>query len=178
MEIISSNIEKIQSSIRDIPDYPKKGILFKDITPVLKDKELFRLCIDEFCKRLEEIDFDYVVGIESRGFILGSAIAYKMKKGFVPVRKKGKLPYKTIKKEYELEYGSAILEMHIDAIEKNSKVVIVDDLLATGGTADATIKLVEQLGGIVCAVVFLVELEFLNGKNKLGNNNVLSLIKY
>ena len=178
MEINRSNIEKLRASIRNIPNYPKEGIMFKDITPMLKEPELFSICIDELCNKLSKIEFEYVVGIESRGFILGSAVAYKMRKGFVPARKKGKLPYKTISEEYKLEYGSETLEMHADAIEKNSRVVIVDDLLATGGTIEAAAKLVKKLNGIVTTTIFVIELSSLKGRERLNEIDVISLLKY
>ncbi|MGC8479764.1 MAG: adenine phosphoribosyltransferase [Candidatus Micrarchaeia archaeon] len=171
-------IKKIRDSIRDIPDYPKPGILFKDITPILKDPVLFKLCIDELTFLLKDLDFDYFAGIESRGFIFGAALSYKMGKGFIPIRKKGKLPYKTISEEYKLEYGFETLEMHIDAMEKNSRVVIVDDLLATGGTIEAAAKLVNKVGGVVSTTIFVIELNFLKGRERLNDIDVISLIKY
>ncbi len=164
--------------IRDVKDYPKQGILFKDITPVLKDSAAFSSVIEELARRLSGTDFDYVIGIEARGFIIGSALAYRLGKGFIPIRKKGKLPYKTIGIEYALEYGSAAIEMHSDAIAKGSTVVIVDDLLATGGTASAAAELVRRSGGIVKVIAFLIELEFLNGRDKIKDTEILSLIKY
>lgn len=169
--------QQIRSSIRDVPDYPKKGILFRDITPLLKNQELFLSCIDEFARRLDGRDIDFVAGIEARGFIIGTALAMRLGKGFVPLRKKGKLPYKTIEAQYDLEYGSATLEIHADALEKGDKVVIVDDLLATGGTAEAAVKLVGMLGASVVALVFLVELEGLGGRAKISSD-VISLIDY
>ncbi len=174
----NQNLELIRKSIRDIPNYPKAGILFKDITPLLKDKAAFKACIDEIIKSVSAVPFDYVLGVESRGFILGGAVAYRLGKGFVPARKKGKLPYKTVSQEYALEYGTATLEMHTDALEKGSKVLIVDDLLATGGTVGATAKLVEQLGGVVTGISFVVELEFLKGREKLKDYKIISLLKY
>ncbi len=168
----------LRGGIRDIPDYPKKGVIFKDLTPLLKDRRAFGECINLLVSTVSNISFDYVIGIEARGFILGGALAYRLGKGFVPARKKGKLPYKTIMQEYSLEYGTAALEMHIDAIEKGSKVLIVDDLLATGGTALAAAKLVETLGGTVEGAIFVVELEPLRGREKLQQYRTLSLLKY
>lgn len=176
--ISAEEMQMLLGHIRDVPDYPKKGILFKDITPLLKDSTAFETCIDAFAQMVSGVQFDYVLGVESRGFILGSALAYKIGKGFVPARKKGKLPYKTISQEYALEYGTATLEMHIDAIEKGSRILIVDDLLATGGTAKATAQLVEQLGGRVVGIAFAVELAFLEGRKKLAPYEICSLIKY
>lgn len=164
--------------IRDIADYPKKGIIFRDITTLLKDKDSFKACIDELAARANGKDIDYIVGIEARGFVTGSALAHKIGKGFIPIRKKGKLPHKTISRDYALEYGNATLEMHEDAFEKGSNILITDDLLATGGTAKAAAELVEQLGGKVAGIAFLVELEDLKGREKLSNYDVISLIKY
>lgn len=176
--ISAEDMEALIGHIRDVPDYPKKGILFKDITPLLKSPEAFKSCVDSLAHMVSGVDFDYVLGVESRGFILGSALAYKIGKGFVPARKKGKLPYKTISQEYALEYGTATLEMHIDAVEKGSRVLIVDDLLATGGTAKATAQLVEKLGATVVGIAFVIELGFLEGRSKLTPYEVCSLIKY
>ncbi len=171
-------IEKLKSAIRDIPDFPKKGIIFKDITPVLKDRELFSILISEMRKPFENSNINKVVGIESRGFILGGALSIELGAGFVPLRKPGKLPYKTYSAEYELEYGVDKIEMHIDAIEKGEKVLIVDDVIATGGTAKAAIELVEKAGGIVEGVEFFIELTFLNGREKIKDYNIVSLVKF
>ena len=171
-------MEALREIIRDVPDFPKKGIIFKDITPLLQDKDLFKKAIDLLCERFKNKKIDAVVSVESRGFILGSAIAYKMGAGFVPVRKKGKLPYKTHSATYELEYGQDTLEMHQDAIKKGDKVLIVDDLLATGGTLGATIDLVKQMGGEITGVGFLIELSFLKGRDKIKDYEVVSLIEY
>ncbi|MBI5699261.1 adenine phosphoribosyltransferase [Candidatus Saganbacteria bacterium] len=157
----------IKSRIRTIPHWPKKGIMFRDITTLLKDPVGLKICIDEFIKRYEKKDIDIVVGIDSRGFILGGAIAYLLGKGFVPVRKKGKLPAETEKEEYALEYGTDTIEIHKDAIEKGQKVLIIDDLIATGGTAVAAGKLVKKLGGIVVEFGFIVDLPDLGGRKKL-----------
>ena len=168
----------VRNSIREIPDYPKKGIVFRDITTLLKDKRAFGLCIDALTEWVKERNPDYIVGIEARGFILGAAIASRLDVGFVPVRKKGKLPHKTIGKTYKLEYGEDSIEVHEDAIEKGSKVVIVDDLLATGGTAKAAADLVESTGGKVAGLAFAIELEKLDGARKLVGYDVFSLVKY
>lgn len=168
----------IKALIRDVQDFPKEGIIFKDITTVLKDKDGLKAAVDLMQASLNDIDFDYVVGPESRGFIFGVPVAYNMNKGFIPVRKSGKLPYQTKSKEYALEYGTASIEMHVDAIQPGDKVVIVDDLLATGGTSKAMIELIESLGGKVVKLVYLIELEFLNGREVLGTYNVDSIVKY
>jgi adenine phosphoribosyltransferase len=164
--------------IRDIPDFPKKGIVFKDITTILKDGQAFRRAIDALAERVRPYDVDKVIGMESRGFIFAAPIAYQLGVGFVPVRKLGKLPGPTISTEYELEYGTNTLEVHSDAIEEGERVLIVDDLLATGGTVSATIELVERLGGEVAAVAFLVELTFLKGRERLEGYNVESVIQF
>ncbi|HSV95432.1 MAG TPA: adenine phosphoribosyltransferase [Spirochaetota bacterium] len=157
----------IKSKIRTIPDFPKKGIMFRDITTLLKDAEGLREVIDSFVERYREMPIDVVVGLEARGFILGGAVAYRLGKGFVPVRKKGKLPYKTERHEYELEYGTDIIEMHVDAIKPGDRVLIVDDLLATGGTAMAATKLIEKLGGAVVEMAFIVDLPDVGGRAKI-----------
>ncbi len=169
------NLEKV---IRDVQDFPKEGILFKDITTILHDKDALKFALDEYARKLEGVQYDYIVGPESRGFIFGVPLAYNQGKGFIPVRKEGKLPYKTLKESYDLEYGSATIEMHIDAIKKGDKVVIVDDLLATGGTCRAMIRLIEKAGGEVVKVVFLIELAFLKGRSVLKGYDVQSLITY
>ncbi|HIH50335.1 MAG: adenine phosphoribosyltransferase [Candidatus Micrarchaeaceae archaeon] len=168
----------ITERIRPIPDYPKKGILFRDITPLLKDPKGFGMCIDELAARLEGKRVDYVVGIEARGFIIAPLLAYKMGKGFVPIRKKGKLPGATISKEYEKEYGRDAMEMHRDALERGSSVVIIDDLLATGDTARAAAELVSELGAKVSAIAFIIELSELRGRERLKGYDVISLVKY
>ncbi len=164
--------------IRDIPDFPRKGILFKDITPILKDPDALQVAVDELAEFLQRTHPEQIAGIESRGFIFSPIVAYKLKTGFVPVRKSGKLPAETVRTSYQLEYGESELEIHRDAIVKGMKVAIVDDLLATGGTSKAAIELVERLGGKVVAVAFLVELTFLKGREKLSGYNVFSLISY
>lgn len=165
-----------QSLIRDIPDFPKPGILFKDITPVLLNPQAFGEVIGAFADYARQVNADVIVGIESRGFVLGAPLAVALHKGFAPVRKVGKLPHKTVQCEYSLEYGTAAVEMHCDAIQPGQRVLIVDDLLATGGTAAAAVKLVEQLGGQVVGIVFLVELGFLNGRAKLSGHTIKSFI--
>ena len=159
----------IKSRIRTIPHYPKKGIMFRDITTLIKDPVGFRLVIDNFTQRYisNEIDFDIIVGIESRGFIIGGALSYTLGKGFVPIRKKGKLPAEVERQEYELEYGTDMIEIHRDAIENGTKVLLVDDLLATGGTAMAAARLVEKLGGEVAEMAFIVNLPDVGGEKKL-----------
>ncbi len=171
-------MERIKSLIRDVPNFPKEGIIFKDITPLLGDKEAFRESIDLLVDKIIGEAPDVIVAVESRGFIFGAPIAYKLQCGFVPVRKKGKLPYKTQQVEYELEYGVDVLEIHEDAFPKGAKVVIVDDLLATGGTSLAVVELVKKLGGEVSSLLFLIELSFLNGRDRLKDYVVHSLITY
>jgi adenine phosphoribosyltransferase len=171
-------METLKSKIRNVPDFPKAGINFFDITTLLRDKDGFRLTIEALAKPFEGDNIDVVVGVESRGFILGGAVADRLGTGFAPVRKKGKLPSKTVQETYDLEYGTDCLEIHSDAVEKGQKVLIIDDVLATGGTAAATIKLIRRLGGDVRSLAFLIELEFLNGRAKLGNEKVFSVLKY
>lgn len=164
--------------IRDIIDYPKKGIVFKDLTPLWKDKDALEYAISSLAEILKNEKIDLIVGAESRGFMVGAALALKMHTGFIPVRKPNKLPYKTISASYELEYGTDTLYMHEDAINKGQRILIVDDLVATGGTAKAMIELSEKLGGIVVASAFIVELGFLNGTSKINKYPVYSLLKY
>ena len=170
-------LSTLKRSIRSIPDFPKKGILFRDITPLLLDPEKFKYCIGHFAS-LVKTKIDTVVSIESRGFIFGSALAYALRAGFVPVRKEGKLPFRKFRADYELEYGKNVLEIHVDAIRRGSKVVLIDDVLATGGTAEGVVKLVEKLGGKVEKIGFLIELDFLKGRQKLAPHPVFSLIQY
>ena len=172
------NVDSIADRIRDVPDFPKKGILFKDITPVLSDIDTLRASIKEMAAPFMNLEIDVVVGIESRGFIFGAPIADVLDCSFVPVRKPGKLPWKTESVSYELEYGTDALEIHEDAITEGQNVLIVDDLLATGGTAKATCKLVSKLGGNIKGLSVLIELEDLNGRKRLNQYNVHSLVQY
>ncbi len=166
------NVGRLTSALRDVPDFPKPGILFKDITPILGDPDLFREAIDLMAERHRGQTIDKVAAVEARGFIFGVGVAQALNAGFIPVRKTGKLPYETVEVSYELEYGTATIALHSDAINEGEKVLVIDDLLATGGTAAATVQLVEQLGGIVHAVDFLIELDFLDGRSKLGGYDV------
>jgi len=168
----------LKSEIRVIENFPEEGISFKDITTVLKNPKLLKEAIDLMCSKFEDLNIDIVVGPESRGFIFGTPIAYKLSAGFVPVRKPGKLPSETVAYSYDLEYGRDSLEIHKDAIKKGKKVLVVDDLLATGGTVSATAKLVEMLGGEVVGLGFFIELTELNGREKIKNYNVNSIVKY
>ena len=168
----------LRDKIRQIPDFPKEGIVFRDITTLIKDKSAFKQAVDEIVSDLKDKKIDYIVGPEARGFLMGSAVAYALGVGFVPVRKKGKLPGEVIQKEYDLEYGTDILEIHNDAIEKGSNVAIVDDLLATGGTVFAVSSLLEDIGAKVAAMEFLIELTFLNPREKLKKYHINSLVKY
>ena len=170
-------LARITSRIRDVPDFPKPGILFKDVTPLIGDGPGFRLVTDLFAERIAGSKPELVVGIESRGFIFGAALAERLGVGFVPVRKPGKLPYKTTRETYSLEYGTDALEMHEDAVEKRH-CLIVDDLLATGGTASATARLVERQGGVVDGFAFVIELDFLKGRARLGQRTIHTLIHY
>jgi adenine phosphoribosyltransferase len=168
----------LKSLIRDVPDFPKKGIVFKDITTLTKDAAGLRSAVDAIAERYIDANVDLVLGIESRGFIFGAAVAYKMGVGFVPARKPGKLPGETVTAEYELEYGTDSIEVHRDAIGEGQRVLIVDDLLATGGTAAAAARLVEELGGEVVAITFVVDLAFLKGRDKLSGYDVFCLVEY
>src|SRR5438309_6246967 len=171
-------LEKLRAGIRDVPDFPKKGIIFKDITPILSDRALFRASIDLFLEQCRGKKIDKIVGIDARGFLFGSTVAYELGVGFVPIRKRGKLPYKTEIAKYSLEYGEAEMEMHIDAMESGEQVVLVDDLLATGGTSAAAAALIEKVGGKLIEAQFLIELEFLNGRKQLESTPVISFLKY
>lgn len=171
-------MKKIHEYVRSIKDFPQEGIIFRDVTSVLQDADGLHLAIDLMQDSIKDLDFDVIVGPESRGFIFGVPIAYNLHKPFIPVRKKGKLPCETVEMEYELEYGTATIEIHKDAIKPGQKVVIIDDLIATGGTTEAIIKLIEQLGGGVSAICFLMELEGLKGREKLEGYRVESVIKY
>jgi len=172
------SIEEIKSAIRDVPDFPKPGILFKDITPVLSDPGLFRAAVDIFVERHSGSGIGKVAAIDARGFIFGGAIAQRLDVGFVPIRKQGKLPYKTFEETYDLEYGSATVAIHEDAFADGEPVLLFDDLLATGGTAAASAKLIEQAGGKVIEIAFLVELAFLTGREKLAGYEVFSPIVF
>ena len=166
----------LADKIRTISDFPKEGIEFKDITTLLKDADAFQEAIDKLAARYEEEDIDLVVGIEARGFLVGAPLAIKMNKGFVPVRKEGKLPGEKVRNKYDLEYGSSVLEMHRDAIKEGEKVLVVDDLLATGGTVNATVEMIEEIGGDIVEVAFLMELEFLEGREQIPGQDIFSLI--
>lgn len=164
--------------IRNIPDFPKEGILFKDITPLLKDKEAFKSAIDAMAEAYKDVEIDYVVGIEARGFIIGTPLAYALNKGFIPVRKPGKLPYDKLTAGYDLEYGSNELEIHKDAIDEGDKILLVDDLLATGGTTKASVDLIEELGGNIIGIAFLLELVDLNGREKIEGYDIFTLLQH
>ena len=170
--------DELKAAVRDATDFPIKGILFKDITPILHDGRLFRIAVDSFADRQKGKKIDAVVGIDARGFIFAGAVAYKLGVGFVPVRKKGKLPYKTVATSYTLEYGSETSEMHIDSLKKGDNVIIVDDLLATGGTAMAAATLVKQLGANIAEIDFLIELSFLKGRERLKDFPLFAAIVY
>ncbi|MCI8626903.1 MAG: adenine phosphoribosyltransferase [Lachnospiraceae bacterium] len=171
-------MKRLEDYVRSIPDFPEEGIIFRDITTVLQDKDGLRMAVDQMQACLGDVEYDVVLGPESRGFIFGVPIAYNMHKPFVPVRKKGKLPCETVSMEYDLEYGTATIELHKDAIKPGQKVVIIDDLIATGGTIEAITKLVEMLGGEVVKIVFLMELEGLEGRKRLEQYDVSSVIRY
>jgi adenine phosphoribosyltransferase len=169
---------KLRAAVRDVPDFPKKGIVFKDITPVLNDPALFHASIDLFLERCRGRKIEKIVGIDARGFVFGSAVAYELGVGFVPVRKRGKLPYRTEVAKYSLEYGEAEMEMHVDAMRAGERVVLVDDLLATGGTSAAAAVLIRKAGGNLIEAQFLIELEFLHGRKQLEPTPVTSFLKY
>lgn len=171
-------MKKVEDYIRSIPDFPEPGIIFRDVTSVLQDAEGLKLSIDEMTKLLDGVDFDVIAGAESRGFIFGMPIAYALGKPFVPVRKAGKLPCETVSQSYDLEYGQATIEIHKDAIKPGQKVVLVDDLIATGGTIEAAAKLVEKLGGEVVKMIFLIELAGLEGRKKLAKYDLASVVSY
>lgn len=171
-------MKKVEEYVKSIPDFPEKGIIFRDVTSVLQDAEGLHLAIDEMQKLLDGVEFDLIAGTESRGFMFGMPIAYNLNKAFIPVRKKGKLPRETVSAEYELEYGKAAIEIHKDAVRPGEKVVLVDDLIATGGTIEAAVRLIEELGGEVVKIIFLMELEGLNGREKLKDYDVESVIHY
>ena len=171
-------MKELNDYVTTIPDFPHKGIMFRDVTTIIQNPDGFTMAIDGLANTLKDLDFDLVLGSESRGFVFGAPVAYKLGKGFVLVRKKGKLPRETIHEEYELEYGTATLEMHCDSIKKGQKVVIIDDLLATGGTTEAIIKMVEKLGGKIVMISFVIELAGLEGRAKLDKYPVESLLIY
>ena len=168
----------IKDYIRTIPDFPVPGIQFRDITTVLQDADGLQLAIKELCDRLEGVEFDVIAGVESRGFIFGAPIAYALHKPFIPIRKKGKLPYATVEESYALEYGTATIEMHSDAIRPGQRVVLVDDLIATGGSAGAAARLIEKLGGSVAKMLFLIELPALHGREALAGYDVASVTQF
>ncbi|MEY2528989.1 MAG: adenine phosphoribosyltransferase [Verrucomicrobiota bacterium] len=174
----SDSIGKLRAAVRDVPDFPKPGIIFKDITPILGSGKLFRAAIEAFLEQCRGKEIDKIVGIDARGFLFGAAVAYDLGIGFVPLRKKGKLPYKTESATYALEYGEAEMELHVDAIERGEKIVLIDDLLATGGTAASAIALIKKVGGDLIEAQFLIELEFLHGREKLESTPVVSFLKY
>ena len=174
----SDALKKLRAGMRDVPDFPKKGIVFKDITPILSDPALFRASIDLFLERCRGKKIDKIVGIDARGFLFGSAVAYELGVGFVPIRKRGKLPYRTEIAKYSLEYGEAEMEMHSDAIIAGEQIVLVDDLLATGGTSAAATALITKAGGQLLEAQFLIELEFLHGRKQLEPIPVISFLKY
>jgi adenine phosphoribosyltransferase len=172
------SIEHLRAAVRDVPNFPKHGIIFKDITPILADRHLFRESIELFLDRCRQLSIDKVVGIDARGFLFGSAVAYALGVGFVAIRKKGKLPFKTESASYSLEYGDAEMEMHIDSIAPGEKIVLIDDLLATGGTSAAAAALIRKVGGELLEAQFLIELEFLRGREKLAPTRVATFLKW
>ena len=171
-------MKKLEEYVRSIPDFPEPGIIFRDVTSILQDADGLQLAIDSIQNLVKDVDADVIVGTESRGFIFGVPVAYNLHKPFVPVRKKGKLPCETISQEYDLEYGSAVVEMHKDSIKPGQRVVLIDDLIATGGTIEAAVKMIEALGGKVVKIVFLMELAGLNGRERLKDYDVSSVICY
>ena len=176
--MVSDAIHELRAAVRDVPDFPKAGIIFKDITPILSHGKLFRASIDIFLDRCRGQEIDKIAGIDARGFLFGSAVAYELGIGFVPLRKKGRLPYKTESAKYTLEYGEAEMELHIDAIESGERIVLIDDLLATGGTSASAAILIKKVGGVLVEAQFLIELEFLHGREKLAPIPVVSFLKY
>ena len=171
-------IQALRAAVRDVPDFPKAGIMFKDITPILADGSLLRSAVGLFVHALRDVQVDKIVGIDARGFLFASAVACQLGTGLIPVRKRGKLPHRTISESYALEYGVAEMEMHLDAINPGERIVIIDDLLATGGTAAAAAQLVRTAGGLLQGCYFLIELEFLEGRGKLAATNVVSFLRY
>lgn len=171
-------MKKLEDYITNIKDYPQKGIIFRDISTVLQDKDGLKLAVDELCRIVQKFEFDTVAGLESRGFLFGAPLAYKLGKGFVMIRKKGKLPRETISAEYELEYGKAEIEIHKDAVKKGERVLLIDDLIATGGTAEAAAGLIERLGANIAGMAFLAELEALKGRERLSKYNIETVLKF
>jgi len=176
--MIADAVGDLRKAIRDVPDFPIPGIIFKDITPILCDGALFRAAIDLFLERCRAQEIDKIVCIDARGFLFGSAVAYELGIGLVPIRKRGKLPYKTERAAYTLEYGEAEMEMHIDSICSGERIVLIDDLLATGGTSASALTLIQKVGGILVEAQFLIELEFLHGREKLAPSPVISFLQY
>lgn len=176
--MVADTIDRLRAAVRDVPDFPKAGIIFKDITPILSNGALFRASIDLFLEQCRGKQIDKIVGIDARGFLFGSAVAYELGIGFVPLRKKGRLPYKTESAKYSLEYGKAEMELHIDAIKRGERIVLIDDLLATGGTSASAAVLINKVGGLLVEAQFLIELEFLNGREKLAPVSLVSFLKY
>jgi len=174
----ADTLQKLSNAVRDVPDFPKKGIIFKDITPILGDADLFHASIDLFIERCRGKQIDKIVGIDARGFLFGSAVAYELGVGFVPIRKRGRLPYKTEFASYTLEYGEAEMEMHVDAIGHGERIILVDDLLATGGTSASAATLIKKMGGELVEAQFLIELDFLHGRKKLDPTPVVSFLHY
>ncbi|MFA6924642.1 MAG: adenine phosphoribosyltransferase [Bacteroidales bacterium] len=171
-------MRKLKDKIRSIPNFPIENVTFRDITTLMQDAEAFREACDHFYTRYKDKKIDKVIGIDARGFVFGAVLAYKLNVGFVPIRKKGKLPYKTISEKYNLEYGSAEMEIHKDAIKKNERVVIIDDLIATGGTVSAAVKLVEKLGGVIVECAFIVELPALKGREMIKGKSIFTMVSF
>ena len=178
LPMVSDAIDQLRNAVRDVPNFPKHGIVFKDITPILVDAELFNKSIEVFLDRCRGKTIDKIVGIDARGFLFGSAVAYALNVGFVPIRKKGKLPFKTENASYSLEYGDAEMEMHVDSVNRGERIVLIDDLLATGGTSAAAAALINKVGGELLEAQFLIELEFLHGRQRLDPTPVVSFIKF
>lgn len=174
----ADSIDRLRAGVRDVPNFPKHGIVFKDITPILVDPQLFHESVNVFLTRCRDLPIDKIVGIDARGFLFGSAVAYALGVGFVPIRKKGKLPFKTESASYSLEYGDAEVEMHVDSIRAGEKIVLIDDLLATGGTSAAAAALIRKVGGELLEAQFLIELEFLHGREKLNPTPVATFLKF
>jgi adenine phosphoribosyltransferase len=176
--MLPADLTSLRAAVRDVPDFPKPGIIFKDITPILSDAKLLRLAVDGYAEAARTFGAEKIAGIDARGFIFGAAAAYQLGLGFVPIRKKGKLPFRCAEVAYALEYGEAVVEMHVDAVRSGERVVLVDDLLATGGTAGAAIRLIEKFGGQVAGAIFLIELDFLKGRALLGMTPISALLTF